>query len=67
VDDENTLRLGEAVIADVGAYYSVSKHAELFLAVDNFANDRIDTSRSANGVFYIGSPRLAHGGLRLSW
>ena len=67
VDDENMLRLGEAVVADLGAVYSLAKYAELFLSVDNLANDRIDTSRSANGVFYIGSPRLARGGLRLSW
>jgi outer membrane receptor for ferrienterochelin and colicin len=67
VDDENMLRLGEAVVADLGAVYSLAKYAELFLSVDNLANNRIDTSRSANGVFYIGSPRLARGGLRLSW
>jgi outer membrane receptor protein involved in Fe transport len=67
VDDENTLRLGDAVVADLGAVYSIARHAELFLAVANLGNDRFDTSRSADGVYYIASPRLAHGGLRFSW
>lgn len=67
VDDENTLRLGEALIADLGVDYSLSEHVGLFLAVENLANDRIDTSRSADGIFFVASPRLARGGLRLSW
>jgi outer membrane receptor protein involved in Fe transport len=66
-DDEDTLRLGGAVVADLGAAYSLTKHAELFLAADNLADARIETSRSADGIIYTGSPRLLRGGLRVSW
>jgi outer membrane receptor protein involved in Fe transport len=66
-DDENTIRLGESVVVDVGLSYRLSKYAEVFLAVDNLANERIETSRSIDGIFYLASPRLEHGGVRLSW
>ena len=66
-DDENTLRLGETVVADLGASHALTKHLELFLTVENVGNSRIETGRSADGVVNVGTPRLAIGGLRGSW
>jgi outer membrane receptor protein involved in Fe transport len=66
-DDENTLRLGEAVVADLGASRALTKHLELFLTFENLGNARVETGRSADGVVNTGTPRLALGGLRGSW
>jgi outer membrane receptor protein involved in Fe transport len=66
-DDENTLRLGEVVVADLGASRSLTKNLELFLTVENLGNARIETGRSADGVVNTGTPRLFLGGIRGSW
>ncbi len=65
-DDENTLRLGEAVVDDLGASRPVTAHLELFLTIENIGNTRVETGRSADGVVNIGTPRLALGGVRAS-
>jgi outer membrane receptor protein involved in Fe transport len=67
VDGENTLLLGEAVIADFGATCILNKHTELYLTVENLTDSNLETSRDADGLVYIGSPRLVLGGLRLKW
>jgi outer membrane cobalamin receptor len=67
VDDENTLQLGEAVVADVGANYAITEHVQLNLTVENFTNAAVETSRSTTGVVCIGAPRVVFGGLRLRW
>ena len=66
-DDENTLRLGEAVVVDLGASRALTKHLVLFLTVENLGNARVETGRSADGVVNTGTPRLALGGLRGAW
>jgi outer membrane receptor protein involved in Fe transport len=66
-DDENTLVLGEAVVADFGASRALTKHLELFLTVENLGNARLETGRSADGVVNLGTPRLALGGIRGNW
>jgi outer membrane receptor protein involved in Fe transport len=66
-DDENQLRLGEVVIADVNVTHTLNKHLELFLTVENIGNARIETGRTADGIVNVGTPRLALGGLRGSW
>ena len=66
-DDENTLRLGEAVVVDLGASRALTKHLELFLTIENLGNARVETGRSADGVVNVGTPRLALGGLRGAW
>jgi outer membrane receptor protein involved in Fe transport len=63
-DDENTLRLGEAVVADLGATHALGPHGEIFLSIENLGNARVETGRSADGVVNTGTPRLAFGGLR---
>ena len=66
-DDENTLRLGEVVVADLGASRKLTANLELFLTLENLGNARIETGRSADGVVNVGTPRLLLGGLRGRW
>ena len=66
-DDENTLRLGEVVVADLGASRALTKYLELFLTLENLGNARIETGRSVDGVVNTGTPRLFVGGLRGRW
>jgi outer membrane receptor protein involved in Fe transport len=66
-DDENTLRLGEAVVLDLGLNHRLSSRAEIFVNVENLGDARVETGRSADGVVNVGTPRLALGGLRFSW
>jgi outer membrane receptor protein involved in Fe transport len=66
-DDENTLRLGEVVVADLGVSYPFGRGLEFFLNLENLGDARVETGRSADGVVNIGTPRLLLGGLRGSW
>ncbi len=66
-DDENLLRLGAALVVDFGASYRLNEHLELTLSAENLTDERIETGRSADGLFNTGSPRLVLGGLRLTW
>lgn len=66
-DDENTLRLGEALVADLGASRPLTAHLEIFCSVENLGDARLETGRGADGVVNIGTPRLALLGLRGHW
>jgi outer membrane receptor protein involved in Fe transport len=66
-DDENTLRLGECVVADLGASRALTPHLELFLTIENLGHARVETGRSADGIVNVGTPRLALAGLRGHW
>ncbi len=66
-DDENTLRLAKAVVVDLGASYALTKHTELYGTAENLTGARIEISRSANGLVYVGAPCVVLGGIRLSW
>jgi outer membrane receptor protein involved in Fe transport len=66
-DDENTLRLAEAAVVDMRASYALSSRSELFVIAENLTGAQIETSRSVDGVVYIGAPRTVLGGIRLSW
>lgn len=66
-DDENLLRLGEVVVADLGVSRPVGKHLELFLNCENLGNARVETGRSADGIVNVGTPRLVLGGVRGRW
>ncbi len=66
-DDENLLRLGEVVVADLSVSRPVSKHLELFITAENLGNARVETGRSADGVVNVGTPRLVLGGVRGKW
>lgn len=66
-DDENLLRLGAVVTADIGVSRAVSRQLELVLNVENAGDARVETGRSADGVVNVASPRLVWGGLRGRW
>jgi outer membrane receptor protein involved in Fe transport len=67
VDDENTLRLSAAVVADLGASYDLTQQVELYLTADNLFDSVVETSRSDDGLVNIGSPRLVLVGVRVRW
>ena len=66
-DDENTLRLGEVVVVDLGLSYALGRGFEIFFNVENLGDARVETGRSGDGVVNTGTPRLLLGGLRGSW
>jgi outer membrane receptor protein involved in Fe transport len=66
-DNENTLRLAKAVIVDLRASFALSTHTELFATGENLTDARIEMSRSAAGLIYVGAPCIVLGGMRLSW
>ncbi|MDQ5980908.1 MAG: hypothetical protein QG602_3886 [Verrucomicrobiota bacterium] len=66
-DDENLLRLGAALVVDLGVSYRFNERLELTLSAENLTDERIETGRSADGLFNTGSPRHVLGGLRLAW
>jgi outer membrane receptor protein involved in Fe transport len=63
-DDENTLRLGEAIVADLGIRLAFKPHIEIFFTLENLGNARVETGRSADGLVNVGTPRLVFGGVR---
>jgi outer membrane receptor protein involved in Fe transport len=66
-DDENSLRLGEAVVCDLGIARPLTKNIEVFLNTENIGDTRVETARSADGVVNIGTPRFVFGGIRGKW
>lgn len=66
-NDENTLRLNEAVVADLGISRWLTPHLELFLTAGNLGNARVETRRSAEGLVYTGTPRMYEVGVRGVW
>ena len=66
-DDENLLRLGEVVVADLSVARPIGKHLEIFLTAENLGDARVETGRSADGIVNVGTPRLVLGGVRGKW
>ncbi|MBI5691363.1 MAG: TonB-dependent receptor [Verrucomicrobia bacterium] len=66
-DDENQLRLGAAIVADLGIDRPLTKRVSLFVSGENLADARVETGRSADGVVNLGSPRLILAGVRGQW
>jgi hypothetical protein len=66
-DDENQLRLGEVLIADMSISRALTRNIDVFVTAENLGNARIETGRTADGLVNIGTPRLVLGGLRGSW
>lgn len=66
-DDENTLRLGAAVVVDLAVTHPLAQVGELFLQVENLTDARVETGRSAAGIVNTGTPRLVAGGIRAQW
>lgn len=66
-DDENRLRLGAALVIDLGLNYQLTPACALYLNAENLTDERIETGRSAVGLVNTGTPRLVLGGGRLNW
>ncbi len=66
-DDENLLPLGAAVVADLGVTVPSGSAGEFFLNLENLADARVETGRSAAGLVHTGTPRLILGGWRSNW
>lgn len=66
-DEENSRRLGEVLLADLGANYSLNSRTELFFAIENVGDTQIENARGVTGVVYRGAPRMASGGVRVMW
>jgi outer membrane receptor protein involved in Fe transport len=66
-DDENLLRLGAAVVLDLGASLQLTDRCEIYLTAENLTDQRLETGRSADGTVNTGTPRLVLGGVRCGW
>ncbi len=66
-DDQNLLRLAPYAVADASVRFLLSESFELFGAVDNLGDARVETARSALGVFNVAPGRAGSAGVRLSW
>ena len=64
-DDENSLRLASFFVVDVSLWRAITKHAELFLAVENLFDRTIEAGKTTDGIVTTGTPRLVHGGVRI--
>jgi outer membrane receptor protein involved in Fe transport len=62
-DDQNLLRLGRYFTLDALASKQLSRHLDLFVAVENLFNRRFDIGRTP--VLTLGPPLFARFGLRL--
>lgn len=63
-DDNNRLRLSEAVVFDVAISFAVRPEIELFASAENLFDQRIETGRASDGLVNTGTPRLLMLGLR---
>jgi outer membrane receptor protein involved in Fe transport len=66
-DDLNQLPLAAATVVDASLRIVIAAHAEVYATVDNLGNSRIETAHSALGVYNLAPPRMAGGGVRISW
>ena len=66
-DDENTLRLAPAAVADVQVSRPLSAHLDGFLAIENLADARVETGRSADGLVTYDAPRRFRAGVKARW
>ena len=64
-DDLNSRRLAAATTVALQARWSVSAHAELYVAADNLFDAAVPTAAAADGTFSYGPPRTVRVGVRL--
>ncbi len=64
-DPLNTRRLGDAVIWGLRVSRSVQKKIDVFLALENVTDEKVETGISGGGLVNIGAPRLFHAGVNL--
>jgi len=64
-DDLNSRRLAAATTVAVQARWTVSPHAELYVAADNLTDAAVQTQAAADGTLSYGPPRTLRVGVRL--
>jgi outer membrane receptor protein involved in Fe transport len=64
-DDLNANRLKAGTTVDIEARWRAAEHADLFVAVDNVFDFRVQTAQAAPGVFDYDAPLLVRGGITL--
>jgi outer membrane receptor protein involved in Fe transport len=66
-DDLNRLPLAAATVVNASLRIVLSVHADLFAAVENLGDSRVETAHSALGVYNLAPPRTVGAGARFSW
>jgi outer membrane receptor protein involved in Fe transport len=66
-DDENLLPLAPATTIDLRISRRFSEKLEIYVAVENVLDARVETGRSTDGMMTFGSPRFVRVGLRSGW
>jgi outer membrane receptor protein involved in Fe transport len=66
-DDENTLRLAPAVTLDLAIAWTVAPGREVTVAVENLYDERVETSRTREGLVGLAPPRVARAGISVNW
>jgi outer membrane receptor protein involved in Fe transport len=66
-DDLNSRILAAGLKVDLRADWKLSKTATVYVAADNLLDEKIDVSRTADGVAGYANPRIARVGLRLTY
>jgi outer membrane receptor protein involved in Fe transport len=66
-DDLNSRVLAAGLKVDLRADWKLSKAATVYVAADNLLNEKIDVSRTADGVVGYTNPRIARIGLRMTF
>jgi outer membrane receptor protein involved in Fe transport len=66
-DDLNSRVLAAGLKVDVRAEWKLSKAATVYVAADNLLDEKIDVSRTADGVVGYTNPRIARVGLRMTF
>lgn len=64
-DDQNTLRIGDAMTVNMRAAWKMTEHLSSYIAADNLFDANIATNQGADGVFTYEAPRVFRFGL--SW
>ena len=66
-DDLNSRILAAGLKVDLRADWKLTKSATVYVAADNLLDEKIDVSRTADGVAGYANPRIARVGLRLTF
>lgn len=66
-DQENTLRLPAAAVADFEVSRDFGRKLSAYLALENAFNAQVAASLSTAGLFTYDAPRLLRGGIQVRW
>ena len=64
-DDLNSRKLSAGTEIDARAGWRVSNGAEVYVAIDNVADENLETGQTADGVLSLAAPRTVRVGFSL--